>query len=310
MFHGKLKQKIILTLTLSVFALSACNTVMAARPYGGANRPNHIRTPQTQISRPAGPGQQQPPSSQITPRRPNGPSAGAAVRHQGVPTPHINRPSGSGTYSTTTTRTKTSSSSASVRINRPTGPRPVPMGGVHRPTGPRPAHNGGVNRPSGPRPGTSMGSTRPQGPRPGVTAGPAHKPYIHGPGPSRPPHRPLPPNRPHRVTHYPHWRRSNIVFHYGWPRSYYWWGCRRGISFGEYLLLALMLEGIRANRSVSIDDIYTEHINGASYEDICTSYDLDWYSIQSRARLRYNQMHAYSTGMEISFWNWNDRIYY
>lgn len=63
MFHEKLKQKIILTLTLSVFALSACSTVMAARAYGGTGRynhtrstvnsPQHIRTPQPHISRPA-----------------------------------------------------------------------------------------------------------------------------------------------------------------------------------------------------------------------------------------------------------------
>ncbi len=217
--------------------------------------------------------------------------------------------------------------------DNPPGRRP-PAARVQRPSGP------GNTPPLPVNPGSSVRAPRPNSaPRPNPPPPRVHRPnpslgphrppqgQLHRPYPSHNAHRPpqirpyghRPPIRPHRPPvyyhnrypgSYPHWRRSNVVFYYGWPRSSYWWGCRRGLAFGEYLVLALMMEGIRANRQVTMNDLYEQHINGMSYEELCFKYDLDWYSINSRARSRYSQMHAYALGSGISFWAWNDRIYY
>ena len=182
--------------------------------------------------------------------------------------------------------------------NRPQGPNiPVPSVTVHNP--PAPGQTSYSNHPSG-RPG-----------RPYYN----HDVYYHGPynnyphvnpywshGPQRPPY--ISP----RPYHY--WPRSGIVFRFGWPRPYYWWGCRRGIPFGDYLLLALMIETMRGSRPYNIDDMYSEHLNGLSYADMCQRYDLDWSDIETRARLRYDQMSVYAQGQGIAFWGWNDRLVY
>ena len=100
------------------------------------------------------------------------------------------------------------------------------------------------------------------------------------------------------------------MFRFGGPRASFWWSCHRGISFGEYLLIALMLEDFHArNHILTEDEIYNYHyVDGLSYETICTQNNLDWASINARARLRYGQMQAYAVGQDILFWGWDDML--
>lgn len=223
-------------------------------------------------------------------------------------------------------RPLSSNSSPGSMMRGPNSPNPgtritPPRGTVSRPQGPggaRPPQTSGTapRRPEGPnisRPGIRPNNGSPMRPGPQISRpGGPNRPGINrppmGPGPVR---RPMGVHRPPIGHPYPHWRRSNIVFRYGWPRNYYWWGCRRGISFGDYLILALILESVRQSRhDATMDTIYTEHINGLSYPELCDRYGIDWYSIDSRARLRYSQMHSYAVSSGISFWAWGDRIYY
>jgi len=196
---------------------------------------------------------------------------------------------------------------------------------------PNPGSSSGTIAPGAvrPNPGSSINQTAPgtmrpyQHPRlhpnmPQVNPMPIPDTYAHNPGGprmwpgGRPPMGPGPQRSPYwgYSNPYPHWRRSGIAFHFGWSRPYYWWGCRRGITFGEYLLLGLMIEAMRNSHPHNIDDLYSEHLSGASYEDLCRRYDVDWVTINSQARLRYDEMGAYARGEGISFWAWGDRISY
>ena len=216
--------------------------------------------------------------------------------------------------------------------NRPAGVnRPNPGSTIRNPGSPNPGatiRNPGaenrrpqrpdINRPGAnrPRPNTP-GVNRPGPQRPGLNHPGPQRPGPNHPGPNRPgPNRPAPgphhfgPNRPYRPNHYrpyPYWRRSGIVFHFGYPRAHFWWGCRRGISFGDYLVITMI---VTAARQATMDDIYNRHLNGESYESICNHYDVDWYTINSNARVRFNEMNLYATNRGLSFWAWNDILTY
>jgi len=235
------------------------------------------------------------------------PNPGSTVRN---PAPGINRPNPGSTL-----RNPPGPPSGSGNYQRPPGPGgPNGQGRYWGPGGPQgpaeirmapvrqlPIPQARAINPRGP------GSVPGNAPRlsPGYSRGPQGGPpngFHPGYGPQRPPY--LGPSP------YPHWRRSGIVFHFGWPRAYYWWGCRRGVTFGEYLLLALMVEALRTSQPRNIDDLYSEHLNGVSYEAMCEKYGVDWTNIQTSARFRYNQMGAYARGEGIAFWTWDDRLIY
>ena len=119
-----------------------------------------------------------------------------------------------------------------------------------------------------------------------------HRPF--GPGPSYENHR-----------SYHHWRRSNIVFRFGGPRDHFWWGANHGISLGDYLILIMI---IQSRPTLTIDEVFSMHRNGYSYETICYDYGLDWISINHGARLKYHNMNNYSLEHGITFWGWNDTL--
>lgn len=280
MLLANLGKKIILTCTLGALLLNYTTLVNAA-PHSRHHtpgierqrpRPSHIPAPHVQVNRP---GEIVREEAHVS--RPRGPM----LKRHDVPAPNVQRPAGPAHLAK---RPEGVATHPHGNVQRPIAPGHRPQGSLQRPTAPQHRPHGNVHRPT--RPGT----------------------IYHGPGPQLRPHfapRPRPRHYP-----YPHWRRSNIVFHYGWPRASYWWGCRRGISFGEYLLLALMVESLRQQQRISMEALYTEHVNGLSYEELCTKYDLDWHLLQTRQKLRYNQMHSYATGMGITFWTLSDRIYY
>jgi len=122
-----------------------------------------------------------------------------------------------------------------------------------------------------------------------------------------PNHGPVPNPRYEKHRSYPHWRRSNIVFRFGGPRNHFWWGCERGISLGEYLILMMI---VQARPNVTVEEVFNLHQNGYSYETICYDYDLDWVSINHGARLKYRNMNVYSMEHGIPFWRWNDKLEY
>jgi len=144
------------------------------------------------------------------------------------------------------------------------------------------------------RPEPRHPDNRPDPRRPDNRLDDRHRPF--GPGPNYEHHRP-----------YPHWRRSNIVFRFGGPRDHFWWGADHGISLGEYLILIMI---IQARPTLTIDEVFSMHKNGYSYETICYDYGLDWPSINHGARLRYHNMNTYSSEHGITFWSWSDTLGY
>lgn len=212
------------------------------------------------------------------------PNPGSTIRDPGPrPGPGIQRPDPGSAYN---------------HPARPQGPNiPVPSVTVHNP--PAPGQTSYSNHPGSPgQPYYQHGPyvNRPAGNRPYI-----NRPYW-GHGPQRPPYMGYSPYR--------YWPRSGIVFHFGWSRPYYWWGCRRGISFGEYLLLALMVGSIRSSESCNIDNLYSEHLNGVSYDELCRRYNLDYPSLEASARVRYSEMSVYAHNQGIAFWTWDDRLVY
>ena len=131
------------------------------------------------------------------------------------------------------------------------------------------------------------------------------KPYAHHPDYTHKTFAPGPAYEHHRS--YPYWRRSNIIFHFGGPREHFWWGNNHNISLGEYLILTMI---VQSRPNLTIDQVFTLHTNGYSYETICYNYGLVWYRIDRGARFKYHKMHTYSIEQGVSFWGWNDKIGY
>lgn len=178
-----------------------------------------------------------------------------------------------------------------------TGPnRPVTVqrpSGVNRSSDSFSRQAGTSQRYNGPGPSTHPGQ------RPGLNSRPGPGPRF-GHGPARPPY------FGHR---YRHGRPYNVIFHFGWPHRYYWWGARHRVYFGDFLLLVLILQAIQnANNQVTMDQLYAQHNSGLSYEDICVRYNLNWPSIYSRARFNYNNMETYAIGQNLTFCGWNDQL--
>ena len=131
------------------------------------------------------------------------------------------------------------------------------------------------------------------------------KPYAHHPDYTHKTFAPGPAYEHHRS--YPYWRRSNIIFHFGGRNEHFWWGNSHNISLGEYLILTMI---VQSRPNLTIDQVFTLHTNGYSYETICYHYGLVWYRINRGARMKYHKMHTYSIEQGVSFWSWNDRIGY
>ena len=253
-------------------------------PRNNASHRGSSSRPRPNVSRPANSSPRPNPGSTV--RNPNRPNPGSTVRgpHSANPGSTVRNP------------------------NRPNGNRP----NANRPGVNHPNPNGaGVNRPNGNRPNpNAIGPNRPGPNRPGINRPGPNRPGIHRPGPNRPggPH--FEHNRPYRPYHYrpyPYWRRSGIIFHFGYPRAHFWWGCRHGVSFGDYLVMAMI---VAAARQATMDDVYSRHLKGDSYEAICNDYDVDWSTINTNARVRFNEMNLYASNRGVSFWGWNDVLTY
>ena len=179
----------------------------------------------------------------------------------------------------------------------PTHPSPQPNRTPQRPVQGLGEHEGRKDI-KGPvtiyRPGPRHPDNRPEPRHPYNRFDDRHRPF--GPGPSYEHHR-----------SYPHWRRSNIVFRFGGPRDHFWWGANHGISLGEYLILIMI---IQARPTLTIDEVFSMHRNGYSYETICYDYGLDWIIINHGARLKYHTMNTYSIEHGIAFWSWSDTLGY
>ena len=182
--------------------------------------------------------------------------------------------------------------------NRPTTPHTdINKPDTHHPDYNRPdSHHPDYNRPDSHHPDYN----RPDSHHPDYNRPDSHHPnYMHkvfAPGPAYEHHR-----------SYPYWRRSNIIFHFGGPREHFWWGNSHNISLGEYLILTMI---VQSRPNLTIDEVFTLHANGYSYETICYHYGLVWYRIDRGARFKYRKMHTYSIEQGVSFWDWNDRIGY
>ena len=158
--------------------------------------------------------------------------------------------------------------------------------------------SGQIQQSSKAMPRDPVGFHRPDNNRPDFHRPDSYRPYnVHhtfAPGPRYQNHR-----------SYPYWRRSDIVFRFGGPSDYFWWGSSHGISLGEYLILTMI---VQSRPTLTIDQVFNLHQNGYSYETICYDNGLIWYDINYGARSRYRTMHRYSIEQDVSFWGWDDTL--